>query len=431
MQKRCRSSLLSLFLLAALFLAGCGPTPSLVPMVLPSNPPLPTPTPAPTVTPPAYLTLTVWHSWDEAEQALVRSLLADYQAQHPGLTVRLRRVAVERIVADYEEAVLTGEGPDLLVGRSHWIGRLVEGKSIAPLDEAIDQDYWSHFYPFALGGVQLAERRYAVPYAAETVALYYNRAFVGSPPTTTARMLDLAATWPGQDQAGLAFPLSYYNTVGYLYAWGGRLLDEEGRPALESVETRTWLEWLQQVRESPGVIAADSYGQADARFKAGAVAMVVNGSWALPDYTRALGTDLLGVVPLPMLDRTQAWPTPYVGYHVLMVNPAALAVHPRETVELLEFLGGPQYQSLRAQQLQRIPTWAEIDLSSSPLLAAFVAQAQFGRPRPVTTAEQACWDPLEQLLYNVAGRRVPADQALRQTQQRIEQVLQELGGSAP
>lgn len=427
--RRYRSIHCLFFLLPALFLAGCGPTPSLLPSLPPSTPP--PPTSAPTVTPSAYTVLEVWHSWGASEEDLVRTLLADYQAQHPGVTVRLRFVPVGRIVGEYEESVQAGEGPDLLVGRSHWIGRLAGRQLIAPLDDLLASEDWSHLHPFVPTGVEVQGRRYAWPYAAETVALYYNRAFVSDPPTTTAQMLDLAAMWSAPEQAGLAWPLSFYNTVGYFYAWGGQLLDEEGRVALDSAETRAWLNWLLEVRQSPGVIATDSYGQADARFKAGAVAMIVNGSWALPDYLHSLGSERLGVVPLPQLEPTRAWPSPYVGYHVLMINPVRLTEHAQETLDLLRFLGGPVLQSSRAQQLQMVPTWNEIDLSQSPLLAGFVGQGRLGRPRPVGPPEERFWDPVEQLLYNVISRRVPLDLALQETQQQVERLLQEEKAASP
>jgi arabinogalactan oligomer/maltooligosaccharide transport system substrate-binding protein len=426
--RRLSLNLLSASLLAGLLLAAAGCEPSATP--LPSVPPA-SPVPPPTATPPATTTVTVWHSWDSEEEGLIRNLLAGYQDEHPGVAVRLRQVSLEQILPEYQEAVLAGEGPDLLVGRSHWIGQLAEQQVIAPLDSLLDEEYWAEFYPFALEGVSDQGHRYGVPFAAETVALYYNRDFVAEPPTTTAALLSLAATWPGQEQAGLAFPLSFYNTVGYLYAFGGRLLDDQGQPALDTVEARAWLSWLQEVRSAPGVIATDSYGQADALFKGGSVAMLVNGSWVLPDYVRALGSERLGVAPLPMLDQTQAWPTPYVGYRVVMANPVRLADHPRETLDLLRFLGGPAVQQVLAGRLVAVPTWGKMDLSNAPLLAGFVREAELGRPRPVTPREQALWEPLDNLLRNVTSRRVPVDLALQETQQQIEQLLQEMAGGTP
>jgi maltose-binding protein MalE len=375
----------------------------------------------------------VWHTWDSEEEALYRRILSDYRRQHPEVVVHLRRVPVGEVLAEYEAAVLEGEGPDLLVGWSHWLAPLTERQVVMPLEGLLEQDFWASFYPFALEGVRAQGHLYAVPYACETVALYYNRDFVLEPPTSTVALLDLAATWPGQEQAGLAYPLSFYNTVGYLYAFGGRLLDEEGRPALDTLEMRAWLQWLQTVRASPGVIATESYGQADTLFKSGVVAMVVNGSWVLPDYLQALGSERLGVAPLPMLGETRVWPSPLVGYRVLLVNPIRLAAHPQATLDLLRFLSGPQVQGERLAQLGAVPTWSGLDLSSWPLQAAFVRQAELGRPRPLDRREEALWDPMENLLYNVVERRMPLEQALQETREKVDQVLEQLraAGAGP
>lgn len=409
-------------LLALLLLLGAGCTPATNPSPQPSLPPT-APTAAPTPSPPATLTLTIWHSWDASQEQVFRELFVAYQGLHPGVTIRLEQVPVERIVAAYEEAVLSGAGPDLLAGRSDWIGRLAQQQVIVPLGSILPGAYWEGFYPFALAGVESDGYRYAVPYACETVALYYNREYVGDPPTTTARLLEQAATWTSPEQSGLAFPLTFYNTAGYLYAFGGRLLDDAGRPMVDTGEMLVWLSWLQMVRATPGVVAADSYGQADSLFKGGAVAMLVNGSWALSDYLDALGSDRLGVAPLPQLDETRAWPTPYVGYHTLMVNPVRLVEHPQAVLELLQFLGGPEAQQRLAVGVNAVPTWQYIDLANAPLLAAFVQQAQLGRPRPVSPREQSLWDPLDTLLYNVTAGQEPVGLALEATQAQVEKLL--------
>ncbi len=416
--------------LVGLLLTGCCASPSSPTQV---QPVLFSPLPFPTATSDTGIVLTVWHTWDSEEEALYRRLLADYRRQNPEVLVHLHRIPVGKVLSEYEAAVLAGGGPDLLIGWSHWIGTLADHRVLAPLEDLLEQDFWASFYPVALEGVRAHGHLYAVPYACETVALYYNRDFVLEPPRSTAALLDLAATWPGQEQAGLAYPMNFYNTVGYLYAFGGRLLDEEGRPALDTPEMRAWLQWLLAVRESPGVIATESYGQADTLFKSGVVAMAVNGSWVLPDYLQALGSERLGVVPLPMLSETQGWPGPLVGYRVLLVNPVRLAAHSQATLNLLRFLSGPQLQGERMAQLGAVPTWGSLDLSSWPLQAAFVRQAELGRPRPLDRREEALWDPLESLLYNVLERRIPLEQALQETRQKVEQALEQATstGSGP
>ncbi|MGC8873332.1 MAG: sugar ABC transporter substrate-binding protein [Chloroflexia bacterium] len=394
-----------------------------------SSPAVPSPAPA---TPRGDKTvLTVWHSWELSEEAIVRTLLEDYRSLDPEVTVRLRRVPVDRVLREYQEAVLAGEGPDLLIGRSSWIGYLADGHTIVSLENLLEDSFWDAYYPFAVEGVRYNGERYGVPFACETVALYYNKAFIPDPPTSTNRLLELAAMWPGEEQAGLAFPLSFYNTIGYLHAFGGQLFDEQGNSLLGSPETKAWLFWLYQVRTSPGVVATDSYSEADARFKAGRVAMTVNGSWALSDYVQALGESRLGVARLPMLSSTRLWPAPFVGCQILLVNPAVLPNHPKATLDLLRFLGGPLFQRLLVVRSRTIPTWREIDLSGDPLLSAFLEQALSGRPRPTSRRLEVYWDATEGLIYNVTTRRVPVDVALEETLRQIEKALAALEGTAP
>lgn len=417
--------------LLLLSLVACGPQPTAVPETTAPLPTVGPPTAVPTLTPETRTTLTVWHGWDSEEEAIVRELLFDYQNAHPGVTVRLERVPVDRLVGRYQEAVLAGEGPDLVAGWGHWIGGLAEADVVAPLEDILGEEFVGGFYDFALDGARYQEHLYAVPYACDTVALYFNRDFVSVPPTTTLHLLDLAGNWPEADQAGLAFPLSLFSTVGYLYAFGGRLFGDEGSPAIDTPETQAWLAWLQEVQTAPGIVSADSYGEADARFKAGTVSMVVMGSWALSDYVQTLGPDRLGVAVLPMLDRTGQWPTPLVSCRVLMADPVRLAVSPEATLELLRFLGGPVLQGVLAARLGTIPTWGAIDLTDNAPLGTFVLQAGMGRPRPVTPDMEVMWDAIEGLLYKVTSRGVPIDVALEETQGQVEAELLEMEETSP
>jgi len=134
-----------------------------------------------------------------------------------------------------------------------------------------------------------------------------------------------------------------------------------------------------------------------------------------------------------MLGETRVWPSPLVGYRVLLVNPIRLAAHPQATLDLLRFLSGPQVQGERLAQLGAVPTWSGLDLSSWPLQAAFVRQAELGRPRPLDRREEALWDPMENLLYNVVERRMPLEQALQETREKVDQVLEQLraAGAGP
>src|SRR4029453_19372898 len=108
--------------------------------------------------------------------------------------------------------------------------------------------------PATLGGAKARDHAgslhlYGLPISFDTLALYYNTANVLAPPDDTAKLLDYAHGLgnPSVPRWGLALNLSIDSTIGYLYAFGGRVFDDDGKLALGGSGrdgAEKWLNWL-------------------------------------------------------------------------------------------------------------------------------------------------------------------------------------------
>jgi arabinogalactan oligomer/maltooligosaccharide transport system substrate-binding protein len=111
-------------------------------------------------------------------------------------------VPVEVTVIDFQdmrEQIATqapaGEGPDVFIGAHDWLGEMVENGIASPVDLGAKASSFTDVSKNALnwGGTQ-----YAMPYAQEAIALYYNADLVDTAPAT---MVDLTATCDGLGDA--------------------------------------------------------------------------------------------------------------------------------------------------------------------------------------------------------------------------------------
>src|SRR5262249_44752654 len=157
-----------------------------------------------------------------------------------------------------------------------------------------------------------SSKTYAVPESYEVVALYYNRRLVPTPSADSEAWIKDAVRLTQADRFGLVLNTGFYFSAGYLFAFGGRVFDGAGHAAVDSPQAAAWLAWLKHLRDTKEIIARNDYGKADALFKTGKAAMILNGPWALADYQKALGPDL-GVATLPRVASTGHPAAPFIG----------------------------------------------------------------------------------------------------------------------
>jgi arabinogalactan oligomer/maltooligosaccharide transport system substrate-binding protein len=189
----------------------------------------------------------------------------------------------------------------------------------------------------------------------------------------------------------LALNLSLDTTIGYLYAAGGRVFDDQGKVALGRAGragAEAWLNWLKQLQDDQQLLArADNSIQVDRELKAGHVIMTFDWAHQLSLY-RSLWGERLGVAPLPRLSATNQPPQPYVKSDVLAINSRVSAGERDTALDFLRFMTSAEAQlELLRSDIQ--PARGDLKLNASDLDArqvaaaqAFRSAAQAGQPMP-------------------------------------------------
>ena len=346
------------------------------------------------------VTLVLWHGWSSVARQTLSHLVDQFNRQHPDGQIVLQPVPLATFDSDLRGALAAGSGPHIVLLPSTWVGSLAATDALLPLDDLLPAAEQRAIIQPGLGGGRARgadgkQRLYAWPISIDTLALYYDKRNFLTPPADTAALLQNAHGLGAPDATpprwGLALNLSVETTIGYLYAAGGQIFDNDGKLVLGSAGragAERWLGWLAQLKDDKQLLArADSSIEVDRELKDGHVLMTFDWAHQLGFY-RSLWGENLGVAQLPILSATKQPPVPYVRGDVLAINSRASAAEREAALAFLRFMTGADAQhALLLSDLQ--PALADLPLDSSDLDAgqimaaqAFRAQAALGRPMP-------------------------------------------------
>jgi maltose-binding protein MalE len=384
----------------------------------------------------ANTTLLLWHGWGGPERLALARLVDRFNEQHPNGRVLLQTMPLATFSNDLRTAAVAGTGPHLMIIPNSWVGGLADAGALRPLDDLIDSSVQNAMLPATLGGSRApdhngASHLYGLPISFDTLALFYNTANILSPPDNTTDLISGARglSDPRAPRWGLALNLSLDNTIGYLYAFDGRVFDESGQLVLGSSsreQAEKWLNWLRTLHSDTQlrVHPASSIG-VDRDIKYGRVLMTFDWAHQISVY-RSLWGGNMGIAPLPRLSETGKSPRPYVKSELLAINTRVGPAERDAAAEFLRFMSSADAQrELLHADLQ--PARADLALDGNDAQAvaarAFRSQAEQGLPLPndlgrgIVDAELRLM--LERVLMDQAS---PAD-AIGEADQRIREKL--------
>jgi maltose-binding protein MalE len=208
---------------------------------------------------------------------------------------------------------------------------------------------------------------------------------VGIPAVTTA-LLTAASANP---TSGIGLYATLFHTYWGFPAYGAQLLNDQGIAILDqSPGAADYLLWLNTLNNTPGSYVNSDYGMLLDRFKKGEFAYLVDGPWAMADLRTVLG-DALSVSPLPAGPAGAAQPWLYSDG--LFVNPTITSGQQTLALNVALFFSSDQAGTTLATVGSLLPAARNADLSSTPLLQGFAAQAATAAAMPTTPAMNEVW----------------------------------------
>jgi len=328
-----------------------------------------------------------------------------------------------------ETAVPAGDGPDSWIWAHDWIGRFAVREEPPFLYDASDDVDVSldSFTGAARQAVQYDGALYGLPFASETVALYYNKDMVDEPPETIEDMVSTMEEFhnPENGEYGLSYPVANpYFVSGYVQAYGGNIYDEGNREVtLDSDACKQGVDVIETL--SDYVPADPGYESQKVVFADGSAPFAVNGPWELSNFQGAI--DNLGVAPLPTVDGNA--PRSYSGIQTFYFS-AMLSDADQSTVDAMTALAewyttNEDVIETNAAEQGYIPVLSSVVESGNfpSEVEAFAQQVDRGVPTPTHPDMNSVWGPFGEALTRVFNGDQESGPALDQAASEIRENL--------
>lgn len=353
----------------------------------------------------------LWTKEGEADGGLqfVTSLTDAFTAEHPNITFEVLNKDVETLREDFQTASLAGDPPELLWTVNDHAGPFTAAQLISPVEEYFDM---SKFVP----SVEMDGHTWGVPISSGNhLMLLYNKDLVAEAPATVDELIALKDQFSGDTYALVYNATEPFWLVPWLGGYGGSVFAEDGvTPTLNTPDMVETLQLLYDLEYTHGLVPAETdYDSADALFKEGKAAMIINGDWSIGGYSELFG-DKLGVAPIP--ETKDGWPAPYTSGTYFMFPKNLEGVELAAVVNFINYVASDEVQTRMINELKRLPgsrSALESDLiTEDPILSGSAAQMEKGTPMPSTLEMRCNWDAMKPEMQAVlAGTTSPEDAA--------------------
>jgi multiple sugar transport system substrate-binding protein len=360
-------------------------------------------------------------------RAPVEEMIAQFEAEHPDIDVRLESVgwgdAYQKVTTD----LLAGNAADVMYVGARWIPAFAAIGGIMDLGEFVDDGKLALFPSGLMQGQHFQGNLYALPVAFSTKVVYYRTDLIDSPPTSWDELLAEAIRVTEETDAfGIGIPgAAHVGTVqqfqSFLYQAGGSFFDGEGRVNLETPEAREALAFYTDLylehEVTPNPIEFNRE-ELPTLFGEGRVAMLINGPWARaimgkePDNAEVP----YATAVLPCHARCGG----IQGADSLVISERSRNAEAAYTfVDYLTSFEPHTERILASGLTPMLQGQAQLEEFQTPFWRPFVDMIEQGFPE----AQPLAWEPFEQIISDMIQTvflgQSSVDEALAQAAQRI------------
>ncbi len=380
-----------------------------------------------------------------AEGTLLALQLERFMRENKDLRVRILRTpegATQRhqLYVQWLNARV-GE-PDVLQLDVVWTPEFAAAGWILPLDRF--NPAVSDFFPATIEANTWAGKLYGLPWFVDVGLLYRRTDLVPREPGSLDDMVALARaaqSRPGGPRYGIVWQGARYEGlvttfIEYLGAFGGRIIDEQGRVMLDSPEAVRALTFMRKTLYDDRIAPLDvlTWHEEEGRFafQNGNAAFMRN--WPYPyaamndtAQSRVAGKFTVGPMPAAPGGRSTA----ALGGNQLAIN--AYTKFPDAAYRLIAYLTAPDQMLERAAEVGQYPSRHALfdDGRLSAVLATPVEQArraiESATPRPVTPIYTELSEILQIELHRALVRQAEPEAALRSATLRINTLVDRTG----
>lgn len=392
---------------------------------------------ATTATTPVIIKLSGWGA-DPTEQKLLKQVLKDFEAQHPGIRVKYEVIADQYM--DVIKTRLIGEAaPDVFYLDAFEAPFLMSQNVLEPLDAYINPEFdLADFEETILNSFKYDNYIYGLPKDFSTLTLFYNKqafaaAGLTSPPTTWdelraySKQLTVDTNQDGRiDQYGYGVIPELARQAYKIRAFGGQLVDANGYAAFASEAGVKGLQLVVDQYQKDRTAAQKSdvgTNSGSEMFGQGKVAMVIEGNWAIPYLKETFPQLDFATAEVPTINDKKGTMVFTVAY---VMNKQTQ--HKAEAWELISYLTGKEGMEKWTATGFALPTRKSVaeklGYDKDPLRSPFLAGVSYAMPWQIGKYPAAIMNNFDNQFISALLGQQPLQQAMQRAQTQANKLIQ-------
>ena len=370
--------------------------------------------------------INIWHQMLYENRKLLREVCDQYEKNNPGIKINLTYRETEELRSSYQAAAMGGSGPELIYGPSDQVGPFSAMEIIQPLDNLLSEQFFNQFVHNAI--VQSDKKIWMIgDVVGNHLMLIYNKDLISHPPKNTDELIKIGKKMTidtdldGKiDQYGLVWnftePFFY---VPWLGGFGEWLLTDDDIPNLDTDGNIKGFKFIKSLRDEHKIIPKEcDYEIANAMFKTGRAAMIINGDWSWGDYNGVVNFD---IARIPKVSETGQWPSPLVSTKGYSININTKGNKLNQTINLLKYLTSAEVQLYFTKILNTQPSSIAAlnmpEVKNNIILNKSSKIIEVGRQMPIIPEMRAIWDSLRDQYQALLGGMVTPEIAAKKAQE--------------
>ncbi|MHB1651356.1 MAG: sugar ABC transporter substrate-binding protein [Desulfitobacteriaceae bacterium] len=381
----------------------------------------------------AQITLNLWEQMEEPIDNVFDAQIKVFEQQNPGIKINRVHYKTEDLRSQFQTAVLSGKGPELVYGPNDNMGPMSLGKLIVPLNDFMGKDFWDKFDPGILNTAKIGNDILAVPNVnGNNLSLLYNKKMVSKAPENFSDIIELAKKYnDGKTYAMTTNENEPYWFVPFLGAYGGKVFDDNGQITVNTPQMVQAFKYLHDLKYVSKVMPKQETQEvAEGLFKDGKAATLIDGAWSFTDMHNKLGDDL-GIVLFPKVGDTGKYGVPYYGSKGFSVSANVKDQKVKDAIKkFFEFVASQDFQVTIAKKMGQMPCTTEAlkdpSITSDPYVNMSINQMKHGTAMPIRAEMRAVWDAMRPELEAVMADKKTPEQAAKDMQTKAEELAKDL-----
>lgn len=301
------------------------------------------------------ITIRFWHILEPEFQPLLGKHIAGFTKQNPNVTIQPFYKSFED---DLEKMLNYGQGlesrmPEVFMIPHDRLGSLVEKKVVQAISYPAGMK--ERIRPKVLKAMSYKDQYYGFPLISESLLLYYNTNLITTPPDTIEELLSYKTRF-NQPKAGkflITIPLDIpYYTLPWVRAFGGRVMDDQGRITLARPGNGRAFERCRKLFVEQLNLPFLEKNRAVSLFKKGMAPFLVEGPWRIKSFEQ--DKIPFSVALLPKTAQGQRV-SPYLGVKCLVIAKHVPAATGKVILRFFEYLEKTTFSIQLAKATRYVP----------------------------------------------------------------------------